>query len=582
MSARRSVGTACLVLVVLAGCSRPEPEPETGGEPAAGTAAPSVLYADVSRRAGVAFDHDNGATARKYLPEIMGSGAAALDYDGDGWMDLYLVQSGPLPWESARKAVVNRLLRNQGDGSFEDVTERSGAGHPGYGMGAVAGDLDNDGDADLYVVNFGPDALLRNNGDGTFTEVTRETGIDSPLWGSSAALADFDRDGWLDLYVVNYLEFSREQHVDCGRPSRGIVSYCHPDVYAMAPDVAFRGLGGGRFADATTAWGLVDSSGKGLGAVAADLLDDGWPEIYVANDSTPNFLFHNLSGRGFEEVALLTGVGYNEDGMTEAGMGTDAGDLDGDGRLDLFVTNLNNETNALYLAAGEYYDYGTREAGLFEGSFRPVGFGTDLADLDNDGDLDIVVVNGHVIDNIELTDDAQSFRQPGQVFLNEGGARFTELPAERVGDLAVPGVGRGTVSLDFDHDGRLDLLATYNNEPARLLRNGWRGGGWLSVDLVSAAGANRDAIGARVVVAAAGRRQLEEKKAGSSYQSSSDPRLHFGLGTAGNGRVVVRWPSGRRQAVAALAAGRFYRLVESGRVDSGPAASAAGGRAGAG
>jgi hypothetical protein len=392
----RASDLAGLALAAALGCAPPPAEREAGAVEA-GRPAADVLFRDVTAASGIDFVHDHGGTGRKYLPEIMGAGSCALDYDGDGWLDLYLVQSGPVPGAAQTRPpggrpAGNRLYRNRGAGAdgrvtFEDVTEAAGAGAAGYGMGAVAADVDNDGDADLYVVNFGPDVLLANDGDGTFTDVTAEAGVDSPPWGSSATFFDADGDGWLDLYVVNYLDFTVAANVECGRASRGLLSYCHPDVYPMAPDVFYRNrgaAGGIAFAEATVAAGLADTTGKGLGVVAADLDDDGWTDLYVANDSTPNFLYRNRGEGVFEETAVFWGVGHNEEGMTEAGMGTDAGDVDGDGRLDLFVTNLNNETNALYLNGPGFFSYHTRHAGLYEASYLPVGFGTDLADLDND------------------------------------------------------------------------------------------------------------------------------------------------------------------------------------------------------
>ncbi|MDX1503075.1 MAG: CRTAC1 family protein [Thermoanaerobaculia bacterium] len=556
--------SAAALAVLAAACGgetapSPTPDAETAGAPA-----PRVLFADVTDAAGLDFRHRHGGTGRKYLPEIMGSGGAALDYDGDGWTDLYLVQSGRLPGaESAAGEVGNRLYRNLGDGRFADVTETAGAGDTGYGMGAVAGDVDGDGDPDLYVANFGADRLLRNLGDGRFREATRESGIDNPHWGSSAALFDADLDGWLDLYVANYLEMTVATHLDCGYPTQGILSYCHPDVYPMAPDLFFRNRGGGVFEEATAAAGLTDLTGKGLGVVAADFTGDGLPDLYVANDSTPNFLYRNLGGGRFREDALLLGVGFNEDGQTEAGMGVAAGDADGDGRLDIFVTNLSAETNALYLGGEVMFRYATRFAGLYEDSYLPVGFGTDLADLDNDGDLDLVVVNGHVIDNIELTSDGQSFRQPGQVFWNRGGARFAPAEPEEIADLAVPRVGRGTITLDYDHDGRLDLAVAYNDDRARLYRNTLPdGGGWVRFHATGSR-SNREGVGVRISLLEGGAVQVEERTAGSSYESSQEPWLHFGLGAReGVERVRVEWPGGGRMELRGLPARRSYRLFE--------------------
>ena len=301
----------------------------------------------------------------------------------------------------------------------------------------------------------------------------------------------------------------------------------------------------------------------GLGIVVADLDGDDDPDIYVANDSTPNYLYQNRGDGTFEEVGLFTGTSHNDDGMTEAGMGTDAGDVNGDGRLDIIVTNLSAETNALYLGGDDFFDYGTRKAGLYEGSLMQVGFGVDLFDVDNDSDLDMFVTNGHVIDNIELSDDSQSFRQPSQLFLNDGSGRFGLVAADLSGDIAKPGVGRGTLTVDYDNDGRLDVVVTRNNEPVNLYRNEWQqAGNWIGFELQGRS-ANRDAIGARVTVATNGKQLLEEKKAGSSYQTSNDPRLHFGLGDAdAASRVSVRWPGGGEDVFENVPSGRYYRLVE--------------------
>ena len=561
--------SALLALVAVTACAPSDPG-EAPAREAPATDGPSPdgpsAFRDVTDAVGLDFTHDHGGTGRKYLPEIMGAGGAALDYDGDGWMDLYLVQSGPLPGDARpgdAPPAVNRLYRNLGPGPdgrarFADVTAGSGAGLGGYGMGAVAADYDGDGDTDLYVVNLGPDALLRNNGDGTFSEVTAAAGISSPLWGSSAAFFDAEPDGDLDLYVVNYLDFTLEKHIDCGTPSRGILSYCHPDVYEMAPDAFFRNRGDGTFEEATAAAGLTDTSGKGLGVVVADLTGDGLADVYVANDSTPNFLYRNLGGGAFQEAGLLLGVGYNEEGLTEAGMGTAVGDVNGDEHLDLFVTNLSAETNALYLGGPQFFTYETRQAGLFSSSYLPVGFGAELEDLDNDGDVDLLVTNGHVIDNIELIDDAQSFRQPTQLFWNDGGGRFSEAKGPVLGGLAEPRVGRGTLSLDYDHDGRLDVLITFNDDRARLFRNELRNAGaWLGLHLVEPLGG----VGATVRLESVGGSTMAARTAGSSYQTSGDPRLRFGLGEAAAAtRVSVRWPGGAPPRFHDLAAGRDYRL----------------------
>jgi hypothetical protein len=577
---------AALVAALLALPPAPlaaDPEPPT--EP---PTTPAPLFVDVTDAAGIDFRHRSGATGRKYLPETMGAGGCVLDADGDRRLDLYLVQSGPLPAAGGPAAggprPTNRLYRNLGtvDGrpAFEDVTDGSGAGDRSYGQGAVCGDVDGDGDDDIYLTNFGANVLLRNDGeDGriAFTDVTVEAGVGDPRWSSSAVLFDPDRDGDLDLYVVDYLDFTLESHRDCRHLQAGALLYCHPDVYPPAADVFYRNLGVDadgrlRFADATTAAGLTDRGGKGLGAVAADLDGDGWSDLYVTNDSTPNFLYRNLGDGGgkegaprFEEVGLFLGAAYNAQGKTEAGMGVDAGDVHGDGDLDLFVTNLSLETNALYLRGDAGFVHATRDAGLHAPSFKVLGFGTHLADVDADGDLDLVVINGDLHDNVELLNDALRQEQRGQVFLNDtvpNGrvGHFTAMPASAVGDPATPRVGRGSILADFDDDGRLDLVVSYNDDRARLYQNRAEPRGWIGFRL-EGAGANTRAVGARVTVEAGGRRQLRELRIGSSYQTSSDPRLHFGLGDADRAqKVTIRWPDGRVQTLEDLPAGRYHTV----------------------
>jgi enediyne biosynthesis protein E4 len=508
-------------------------------------------WIDVSDEAGVTFRHVRGVSAEKYLPETMGAGVAVLDYDGDGWMDIYLVQSGDV---AVGGGPPNRLLRNRGDGTFEDVTERAGVGDRGYGQGAVAADFDGDSDIDLYVTNLGPNVLLRNEGDGTFSDVTRAAGVGDGAWSTSATFFDLEGDGDLDLYVVNYVEFSVDDPVECRERRADVVYYCHPDVYPMAPDTVFRNRGDGTFEPATDEGGLTDTVGKGLGVVAADLDLDGSTDLYVANDSTPNFLYRNLGGGRFEETGLVAGAAYNEEGLTEAGMGVDAGDVNGDGRLDLIVTNLSLETNSLYLRGETDYDDATRQSGLHGPSLMVLGFGVDLLDVDDDGDLDLFVANGDVNDNIELFNDALTWQQPAQVFLNDGAGHFTEVPASRLGDLATPRVGRGSASLDFDNDGRLDLVVSHNDDRARLYRNVSPPAGWLQI--VQSAGP-----GTRAEVTSATGRQVGEAKTASGYASSSDPRLHFGLGGQQLEWIEVRWPQGRRQRFVGIPPSRFYHLA---------------------
>jgi hypothetical protein len=528
----------------------------------AAAAGPDAIFRDATDQAGITFRHVHGGNGRRYLPETMGAGGCVLDADGDGRMDVFLVQSGALTGPPD-PAAASRLYRNAGDGTLVDVTAQAGLVGGGYGQGAACADYDGDGRTDIFVAQLGPDRLWRNTGGGRFQDVTAAAGASDTAWSVSAAFFDADGDGDLDLYVANYVDFSLERHRDCVDRRSGQSVYCHPDVYPPAPDSFFRNRGDGRFEEAGDSVGFRDRTGKGLGVVAADFDDDGRVDVFVANDSTPNFLFHNLGRGRFEERALVLGVAFNEEGRTQAGMGVDAGDVDGDGRLDIIVTNLSREANSLFLGGVEQFTYGTRRAGLYEPSFKVLGFGVHMADVDNDGDLDLVVVNGDVLDNVESIDDGLTWRQPGQVFLNDGTGRFLELAPDRVGDLALPRVGRGSMLLDYDDDGRQDLLVSYNGDRARLYHHEGRAGRFLGLSLHAPA-PNTAAIGARVTVESGGRRQIREVRAGSSYASSSDPRLHFGLGDAEAAeRVTIRWPDGHVQSLSGLATGRYHELHHS-------------------
>ena len=516
-------------------------------------------FTDVTDKAGIDFVHITGASGKHYLPETMGAGGAVLDFDGDGWMDLFLVQSGPLAGFQG-KASGHRLYRNQGNGQFADVTAGSGLGKlSGYGQGAVAADYDGDGKVDLYLTQMGVNRLFRNLGDGQFKDVTDQAGVGDPSWSSSAVFFDGDGDGDLDLYVVNYLHFSIETHKDCSQPSTGIRFYCHPDVDPAASDRYYRNLGDGRFQDATAAAGFTATGGKGLGAIAFDFDNDGDQDLYVANDSMPNFLYRNQGDGVFEEEGLLLGVAYNEDGRSEAGMGVDSADINGDGWPDLIVTNLSMEANALYLGGKQGFVYATRTAGLFAPSFPVLGFGVGFADFDNDGDSDLFVVNGDVQDNIADINDGLSYAQPSQLFLNNGRGMFTLESAAATGPPSEPRVGRGLLLLDFDNDGWLDLLITYSNGRARLFHN--RGGqsDWLGLDL-SWCGA--PAIGSRVEITGKRGTQLRELRSGNGYQTSMDPRLHFGLGLDhGPWKLAIRWPDGHKTSVAEAQASGYSRQL---------------------
>jgi hypothetical protein len=538
MTPARLSAAALLLVPSLLACSR--------------ASGPAEWFVETARESGLDFVHVHGGSGERYMVETMGAGGGFLDFDNDGWLDVYLIQSGPLPGYADPTALPNRLFRNRGDGSFEDVTAQSGAGDTGYGMGVCFGDVDNDGFVDIHVTNFGPDRLLRNDGDGSFSDVTAQAGIDNPDWGASCAFADYDRDGCLDLYVANYVDFQLGNHRRCG--SAELPVYCHPDVYLGVPDRLYRNRCDGTFEELTERAGVRNADpqeSKGLGVIWTDYDDDGDADLYVANDSTRNFLYRNEGDGTFRDVAVLAGAAYDELGWTEAGMGVDAGDHDGDGRIDLFVTNLDFETNTLYrnLGGGQFLD-STALAGLAAPSLMQVGFGTNLADFDNDGDLDLFVANGHILDNVRQQNASLRYEQPNQLFENVGGGRFVEVSARAGSYFRRAGVSRGSAAGDVDNDGDLDLLVTNNNAHVELLRNeSAPGRGWIALRLISRYG-GRDAIGARVRLVAGGRERIGEVRGASSYLSQGDPRVHFGLGELDEvERVEIVWPEGERQSL---------------------------------
>lgn len=537
--------------------------------PASAAGPPGFVFVDRTAEAGIRFHHEDGGSGRRYVVEIVGGGALVFDYDEDGWPDLFFVNGRPLPGDPGGATVGHRLYRNRGDGTFEDRTLEAGLlDEPepaGYGMGGVAGDLDGDGDADLFLTHFGAERLFENRGDGTFREIPDAGGASDPRWTTSAALFDAEGDGDLDIYAANYLDYSLDRHRDCVSPVRGLLAYCHPQEYPGAPDSFFENRGDGRFR-AVPVPGTGE--GKGLGVAVTDLEADGAPEIYVANDTTPNFLLRvEAAGGGvrFRETGFVSGVAYNEEGLPEAGMGADWGDPDGDGRMDLVVTNFDFETNTLYrnLGGGFFLD-ATAAFGLGGESLTELAFGCDFADFDNDGWPDLAVANGHILDNIAEIQSNLTFAQPGQVFRNEGG-RFRRA-AESEGALAVPRVRRALASFDYDRDGDLDLALASNRGPAELLANdgGAALGGAFGLRLVGAR-SNRDGVGAVVTRRDGERTRREERQAGASFLSQHDPVVWFGIGDAADsGEVTVRWPSGVSETFSGLAAG-WIQVLKEGR-----------------
>ncbi|HVS66786.1 MAG TPA: CRTAC1 family protein [Thermoanaerobaculia bacterium] len=569
-----------LASVISAACAPPSSEPS----PAAAVK-PPPMFTEQAAASGLDFVHFNGMSGELYYSEMMGSGVALLDYDGDGDLDVYLVQGAMLgagkspqdallPPSASMLPLRDRLYRNElaasvAGGSrrlrFTDVTASSGIDARGYGMGVAVGDIDNDGWSDLYVTNAGPNQMWRNNGDGTFTDVTAETGTEEPRWSASATFVDVDRDGWLDLYVVNYVDFTVEGHRLC-RSLTGAPDYCGPLTYRPLRDRLFRNRGDGTFEDRSSLANVLGELGAGLGVAAGDFDDDGWPDLYVANDGMPNFLWMNRGDGTFENQAFAAGCALNREGRAEAGMGVAVGDVDGDGDEDVLVTHLALETNTLYRNQGRaLFEDASIDSALGPPSWPYTGFGTALADVDNDGWLDVLAVNGGVKIAPELADrgDPHPLGMPNQLFRNLGSGRFEDSSARGGSAFSALEVSRGLATGDIDNDGDVDVVVTNNGGPARLLINEvGRERHWVGLRLVTGQG-RRDALGAWVGVHRGEAPVLWRRvRTDGSYLSASDPRLLIGLGASpGVDAVEVRWPSGRRE-VFEVAAGRYTTLEE--------------------
>ncbi|SVA67012.1 uncharacterized protein METZ01_LOCUS119866, partial [marine metagenome] len=444
-----------------------------------------IFFYDLAQDQGLDFVHDHGGSGEKYYVETMGSGVCLLDYDNDHDLDIYFCQGAALPGWDKKIILENKLFQND-DGRWTDITAVAGVGDKSYSTGCACGDVDNDGDTDLYVTNFGIDIFYRNNGNGTFTNVTDAVGVNNHEWGSSAAFFDMDNDGFLDLYVTNYVEYSLGENPWCGDKRTNRRAYCDPDIFAGSPDRLFHNLGDWVFNDISAASGVMAQKGKGLGVIPADFDQDGDLDLYVANDKVMNHYYINDGQGHFKENALFTGVGFNENGRAEAGMGVDIGDVNGDGWQDLFVTNFSGETNTIYINNQQgFFSDETFLAGLGQPSLNYLGFGTKLLDLNYDGWLDLFVVNGHVIDNIHYFNKDYTHAQPKQIFLNNQNGTFRELLPEQIGDANLPSVGRGAAFGDLDNDGDIDVVIANNNEPANLLiRNGTPNGNWIGFFLI--------------------------------------------------------------------------------------------------
>jgi hypothetical protein len=530
------------------------------------------LFIEAADETGLHFTHDNGATGQRYMPEMMGAGVALFDYDNDGDLDVYVVQGAPID-PDARPATGNRLFRNDGVVAgvphFTDVTEQAGLGMKAVGMGVAVGDVDNDGWLDVYVTAFGSNVLYRNRGDGTFVDVTAQAHVDDPRWTTSAAFIDYDRDGDQDLFVANYVAFTKPGNKVC-TDHAGARDYCPPGAYAPVPTRLFRNDEGLTFTDVTEASGVGRAYGAGLGVAVGDLNGDGWPDVYVANDATPNQLWINRHDGTFEDLGLLSGTAFNALGRPEGSMGIALGDADNDGDEDLFVTNIVGESHVLYLndGAANFEDARVR-TGLGPATADMTGFGTGWLDYDNDGRLDLFVTNGAV--NIIEGQRGQPvpYRQRSQLFHNEGGGRFREVSREAGPFFEQLLVGRGAAFGDLDNDGDVDIVVTTNNGPARLLLNQTNAPGrsaasgrhWLEIGLRGEDG-RRIITGARVGVVRAGRPTLWRRaRTDGSYLSASDGRVHVGLGDQPHlDRVVVQWPDGVIESYTGVDADRVVTL----------------------
>lgn len=539
-------------------------------------AAPDVRFTDVTEASLVTFRHAASKTPVKFLPETMGGGVALFDYNSDGRLDIFFTNGAKLDEkmtsaeqpDKREPKYWNRLYQQTDAGAFSDVTEKAGLKGARYDFGAAAGDYDNDGDADLYVTGYGGNTLYQNNGNGTFSDVTAKAGVAGSGWSSSAGFFDYNNDGRLDLFVCRYLTWSWEANLWCGEQKPGYRAYCHPDNYKGITNLLFRNNGDGTFTDVSKEAGIANPEGKGLGVAFNDFDRDGWTDVFVANDSVRQFLHRNKGNGAFEDLGLIAGVGYNEDGKTFAGMGADFNDYDNDGWPDIVDTALGNEMYALFRNNGDSsFSYTTNSTGVGEASLLMSGWGIKFFDYDNDGLKDIFVAQSHVLDTIEKTTPSLKYLLP-PLMLRNAGKRFVDVSNKLGSAFTSTYPARGAAFGDIDNDGDVEIvMATLDQKPV-IMRNDsgankTSGGRWLILNLAGTK-SNRDAIGAQVkLTSASGRTQYQFVSTASSYQSASDKRVHFGLGADETVKQIeIRWPSGIMQQLSEIKGNQILKVTE--------------------